>query len=274
MQKRWLVIVIVIALLATVGIVIAKVKGPSASSEPAPVPVQKLLDEAAQHEADGDQVKAKEAYQQIVHEHPDYDKVEDIQKKVGELNINILFSKEMTPQSEMYQVQPGDSLAKLAKQYGTTAELIKRSNNLKSDVIRIGQNLRIWKAPFTIWVSKSQNTLILKSGDEVVKIYPVSTGRDNKDNATPTGTFKIATRIPHPVWFKPGGQPVPPESPQNELGTRWMGFAEDPHYGIHGTIHPEDIGKRATAGCVRMLNADVEELFDIVPVGTKVTIQE
>ena len=273
MQKRWIIIVVSVVLLATVGIVIAKMRSAMPASEPASVPVQKLLDEAAAFEAQGDEVKAKEAYQQIVNDHPDYDKVDEIQSKVGKLNIGIIFSKQSTAQTEMYQVQPGDSLAKLAKQYGTTKELIKRSNNLKSDVIRIGQNLRVWKAPFTIWVSKSQNTLVLKSGEEIVKIYHVSTGKDNKDNATPVGTFKIASRIPSPVWFKPGGQPVPPESPENELGTRWMGFDTDPHYGIHGTIHPEVIGEPATAGCVRMRNEDVEELFDIVPIGTKVTIQ-
>jgi lipoprotein-anchoring transpeptidase ErfK/SrfK len=34
------------------------------------------------------------------------------------------------------------------------------------------------------------------------------------------------------------------------------------------------IGKPATAGCVRMVNEDVEELFDIIPIGTKVTIKD
>jgi lipoprotein-anchoring transpeptidase ErfK/SrfK len=43
-------------------------------------------------------------------------------------------------------------------------------------------------------------------------------------------------------------------------------------YGIHGTIDEETIGSQITEGCVRMRNKDVEELFVIVPVGTKVTI--
>ncbi|MBF0490445.1 MAG: L,D-transpeptidase family protein [Candidatus Omnitrophica bacterium] len=276
MKNRWIFIVAAVVLIAGIGFVAMKLhKGTSSpASEPAPLPVQKLLDEATQAETSGDSMKARTAYQQIVSEHPDYDKVEDIQTKLGQLNMSILFSKEQTPQTEMYQVQMGDSLGKLAKQYGTTKELIKRSNGLKSDVIRIGQNLRIWKASFAVFVSKSQNTLILKSGEDVMKIYHVSTGRDKKENNTPVGTFKVGSKIANPVWFKPGGQPVPPESPENELGSRWMGFDTDPHYGIHGTIHPEVIGSPATAGCVRMANPDVEELFDIIPMGTKITIQE
>jgi lipoprotein-anchoring transpeptidase ErfK/SrfK len=52
-----------------------------------------------------------------------------------------------------------------------------------------------------------------------------------------------------------------------------MGFDTDPHYGIHGTLHPEAIGQQVTDGCVRLKNEDVEELFDIIPVGTQVVIQ-
>ena len=52
-----------------------------------------------------------------------------------------------------------------------------------------------------------------------------------------------------------------------------MGFDTDPHYGLHGTLHPETIGQQVTAGCVRLKNQDVEELFNILPVGTQVVIQ-
>ncbi len=272
MKKRWIVIVAVVILLAIIGMVIAKVKkGALSSSQESSIPVQKLLEQAAQDEAEGDKLKAKEAYQEIISQHPDYDKIEEIQNKLGSLNTDIIFSTLQTPQTTMHQVEPGDSLGKLARRYGTTKELIKRSNGLKSDVIRVGQKLRIWKAPFSVLVNKSQNILILKSGDEVIKIYHVATG---KDNSTPAGTFKIASKIPNPVWFKAGSAPIPPESPENELGARWMGFDVDPHYGIHGTIHPQLIGENATAGCVRLTNPNVEELFDLLPIGTQVTIQD
>ncbi|MBI3602774.1 MAG: L,D-transpeptidase family protein [Candidatus Omnitrophica bacterium] len=274
MKKRWIVIIVWVILLATIGIVIAKgKKGALSSLQPSFVPVQKLLEEAAQDEAGGDKLKAKQAYQEIILEYPDYDKIEEIQNKLGNLNMGIIFSTLQTPQSLMHQVEPGDSLGKLAKQYGTTKELIKRSNGLKSDVIRVGQKLRIWKASFSVLINKSQNILILKSGQEVIKMYHVATGREDKENATPIGIFKIASKIPHPVWFKAGSAPIPPESPENELGSRWMGFDVDPHYGIHGTIHPRMIGEHATAGCVRLTNPEVEELFDLLPMGTQVTIQ-
>jgi len=239
-------------------------------TEATDVPVNQLLTQAAQYEADGDKLKAKQAYDQIISNYPDYDKIEDVQDKLGELNIDLIFSKAQMPQTVLYQIVPGDSLGKLAKKYNTTTQLIKRANNLTSDVIRTGETLRIWTQPFNILVNKSQNLLFLKSGDEVLKVYHVSTGRDN---ITPVGTFKIATKIENPVWYRDGGAPVPSESPENELGSRWMGFDVDSHYGIHGTLHPEAIGQQVTAGCVRLKNSDVEELFDIVPIGTQVVIQ-
>ncbi len=248
-----------------------KASAASKESEETNVPVNQLLAEATQYEQKGDRLKAKEVFDQIISNYPDYDKIQEIQDKLGSLNVDLIFSQAEIPDKTVeYEIVPGDSVGKLARKFHTTAQLIKRANGLKSDVIRTGEKLRLWTAPFNVLINKSQNVLFLKSGDEVLKIYHVSTG---KDNITPVGTFKIATKIEKPVWFRNGGSPIPSESPENELGSRWMGFDTDPHYGIHGTLHPESIGQQVTAGCVRLANTDVEELFDILPVGTQVVIQ-
>lgn len=54
------------------------------------------------------------------------------------------------------------------------------------------------------------------------------------------------------------------------LGTRRLELGDG--YGIHGTDHPESIGKAASHGCVRLRNEDIEKLYDMVPVGTPVFI--
>ena len=145
--------------------------------------------------------------------------------------------------------------------------LIKRINNLSSDTIRAGSRLKIWTEDFNVLVDKSQNILILKFGEEVIKTYKVSTG---KDNSTPIGSFKIKDRIINPVWYKQGAI-VMPESPDNILGTRWLGF-DLAGYGIHGTTDPSTIGQQVTQGCIRMHNEEVEELFLFLPTGSQVTI--
>ncbi len=169
--------------------------------------------------------------------------------------------------SFFYSVQPNDTLLKIAKKYGTTIELIKKMNGLAKDIIIPGQKLKIAKAVFSIQIDKSENKLWLYANGELLKTYPVATGRNN---STPIGSFTIENKLENPTWYTTGAV-IPPDSPKNMLGTRWLGFSLQ-SYGIHGTIFPETIGTQDSEGCIRMLNEDVEELYSIVPVKTNVTV--
>lgn len=231
------------------------------------VAAEDLLNNAKQLLKDRNLYEAKVSYQKILNEYPDVDNIQEIQNKLEQINMDIIFSNAQSPNSVIHEVVSGDTLGELAKKYGTTIELIKQKNNLKSNIIRIGQRLSIWTGKFDIYVDKSQNVLNLKLNDEVVKVYNVSTGANNN---TPVGEFKITTKLVDPVWFN-RGVVVPPESPQNVLGTRWLGF-DIQGYGIHGTVEPETIGQQVTAGCVRMRNNEVEELYSLIPIGTHVSI--
>ncbi len=229
---------------------------------------KELYAQAVKLRQNNEPVRAKAVYQEIIKNYPDLENIATIQQESEAVNLQLLFSRTEVPgKTVLHEVVPGDSLAKIAKKYNTTVEFIRRSNNLSGDVVRLGDKLRIWTAKFNVFVDKSQNILILKDDNEVVKVYSVSTG---EKNSTPVGTFKITTKLENPVWFNKGIV-VPPESPQNVLGTRWLGF-DIPGYGIHGTVEPNNIGKQVTAGCVRMINAQVEELYSILPVGTEVVI--
>lgn len=180
-----------------------------------------------------------------------------------------IFSKEIGPDSKLYTVKSGDSLYVIARKHHTTVDLIKKINGLKSDDIYPNMKLKIHTESFSIEVDKSKNILVLYSGRIPVKKYLVATG---KKNCTPVGKFKIKDKLVNPTWFKTGAI-LPPGSPENALGTRWMGF-DKPAYGIHGTIEPKSIGTQASEGCIRMLNEEVEELYGMVPEGTSVTIQD
>jgi len=235
--------------------------------DPSSVAAQELYAKAVQYKKE-DPLKAREAYQTILKNYPEYENVVGVQKDLEGINMDLLFSnKEVPGKTVIHEVASGDNLIKIAKKYGCTVELVKRSNGMKTDVIRLGQKLRIWQGKFNVYVDKSQNKLILKDGSDVIKIYDVSTGANN---STPVGTFKIVSKLVDPVWFN-RGVVVPPESPSNVLGTRWMGF-DIPGYGIHGTVEPQTIGQQVTAGCVRMRNEEVEELYSILPMGTEVQI--
>lgn len=122
---------------------------------------------------------------------------------------------------------------------------------------------------YTIEVNKKTNQLTLYRNGAVAKIYPVATGRT--PSLTPEGTFTIKNKI-----NKPGWRGIPGGDPSNPLGERWLGLQVNGDngrtYGIHGTNRPESIGTHASNGCIRMYNKNVIELYNTVPVGTKVHI--
>ena len=158
------------------------------------------------------------------------------------------------------------------------ADLIAKANRISNpNSIRVGDRLRILDHPqFAIEVSKSQNWLLVTMKGKFFKRYTVGTGQYNR---TPVGTFKIVDKIVKPSWWKDGRE-IPYGDKENILGTRWMRIAatgDTPPasgYGIHGTWDNSTLGQQSSAGCVRMANEDVEELFLYIPDGTPVTITD
>jgi lipoprotein-anchoring transpeptidase ErfK/SrfK len=231
---------------------------------------QSLLGLAKNLEVKKDYLKTKKTLEKFIERFPDSKNAVKIQKNIENLNMKILFSDIMTDDSASYKIKSGDTLAKIAYRFNTTIELLKKSNGLKSDLILPGKTLKVNKTKFSILVDKSENILTLqKPSGEIVKRYRVSTGENFN---TPVGTFKIEEKLVSPLWYKVGAI-VEPDSSEYELGARWMGLSVA-GYGIHGTKDPSSIGRHITKGCVRMINEEVEELYAIVPTGTKVVIVE
>ncbi len=227
-----------------------------------------LLLLAKTKENEGKLLDARELLRTIIERFPDSNLLNEVYAQFGKVNIKLLFSPTPTPNSVQYSVNKKDTVEGVAKKFGTTADIVREANGLAGAKIRKGQTLKIDKSKFAIVVSKSRNTLTLLANGELFKIYSVGTG---KANSTPTGDYKITNKLANPPWYKPGGGLIPFGDKGNLLGTRWMGISL-PGYGIHGTWEPDTIGKQSSAGCVRLLNQEVEELFKIVDVGTPVKI--
>lgn len=112
------------------------------------------------------------------------------------------------------------------------------------------------KEPLRIMVDITTHRLAVVSGNVLLRSYPVGLGGDR----TPEGEFQISEKVRNPNGRDNG-----------TFGSRGMTLS-DTLYAIHGTNQPSSIGQDKSLGCIRMLKPDVEELFDMVPIGTKVTI--
>ncbi len=191
--------------------------------------------------------------------------------RLSEMNHRLLFSPNLDPFSEVYEIKKGDSLYKIAVNHHCSVKYLVNTN-LISGELRPGQTIKVPSQGWKIVVDKEDLYLYLLTKDgRFVKRYRVGTGK--QDFKTLEGTYKIKNKEKEPTWFKPGGGVIQYGEEGHELGTRWMGLAGPKMgLGIHGTDKPDTVGQRLSAGCIRMINNDVEELFTITPVGTQVDI--
>lgn len=131
------------------------------------------------------------------------------------------------------------------------------------------------KYPSYLTLDRSSFTLRLWQNLKNTRTYTVAVGQEGLE--TPEGLYEIQEKEENPTWHVPdsdwagslAGTTVPP-GPSNPIKARWMAIYEGA--GIHGTEEVESLGTAASHGCVRMAIADVEELYDLVEVGTPIYI--
>jgi lipoprotein-anchoring transpeptidase ErfK/SrfK len=132
--------------------------------------------------------------------------------------------------------------------------------------------------PGTIVVHTSERFLYLVQDDKRAIRYGVGVGRDGFQWQ---GLLKVSRKQEWPDWRPPPEmiqrQPYLPRfmagGPGNPLGARALYLGETV-YRIHGTNQPRTIGHAVSSGCFRLVNRDVIDLFDRVPVGTKVVVRQ
>jgi len=130
----------------------------------------------------------------------------------------------------------------------------------------------------TVVVRTSERRLYLFLGGGRAISYPVGVGKAGMQWA---GSTTISGKYVSPAWAPPESikreNPRLPDviaggSPHNPMGVAAMTLAGT-EYAIHGTNQPGLIGHFVSHGCIRMLNADITDLFDRVSVGTRVVVE-
>jgi lipoprotein-anchoring transpeptidase ErfK/SrfK len=137
---------------------------------------------------------------------------------------------------------------------------------------------RTTEPPGTIIVQTSEKYLYLVQGGNRALRYGIGVGRDGFQWK---GLVKIARKQEWPDWRPPPEmierQPYLPRfmagGPGNPLGARAM-YLGATVYRIHGTNQPDTIGSKVSSGCFRLINPDVIDLYDRVPVGTRVIVHQ
>ncbi|MEB3223194.1 MAG: L,D-transpeptidase [Candidatus Sericytochromatia bacterium] len=191
----------------------------------------------------------------------------------------------------LHRVQPGDDLNELGVRYKLNpVRIVRPSGVLLADGMEVGETIRIDQRRVRPSFPADADGLVLNLPE--AHVYLLAHGKLLRDYAVgvstaerkaPLGPTRVRSMSRNPVWFVPRsiqkemaeqGRVVKtrvPPGPDNPLGSRWIGFADNT-FGFHGTTMPWSIKRYASHGCVRFLRDDIEDLYERVRVGMPVNV--
>lgn len=199
--------------------------------------------------------------------------------------------QEIIGKIQTIQTQPGETFASIAQKYDVTYYgLVEANPGIDPDqpltrgtMLIIPSEYILPQVPHRgIVINQAELRLYYFPKDKAeVFTFPIGIGRVGWQ--TPEGVLDIIQKIKHPNWYPPQSireadladgmklPPVVPAGPNNPLGNYAMRLSNQT-YLIHGTNDPSGVGRRSSAGCIRMYPENIEQLFNMVPMHTPVRI--
>jgi len=174
-----------------------------------------------------------------------------------------------------YMVRPGDTLQTIAEQFDVPPELIANINGIRDPRgVQPGQELKVVRGPFHAVVHLNDYELTMMLGNLYAGRFPITIGRDQPNLE---GTYVVTDKGVGPTYYGPDGTTLVEHDPRNPLGSLWLGLG-DPNgrsagIGIHGTNDPRTIGRDAPRGNIGLEQRDIQDVFGILSVGSRVVIQ-
>jgi LysM repeat protein len=157
-----------------------------------------------------------------------------------------------------YDVQPGDTLDKIADTYEVPWELLANINGIRDPrAVRPGDQIKVVKGPFNAYVSLSRFQLVLYLGNRYAGRFRIGVGQDR---AMHEGKYVVQRKLTNPIYY---GQPViDKDDPNNPLGDFEIDLGDG--ISIHGTNDPGSIGRADSRGCICLADRDIQDVFGIL----------
>ncbi|MCH8828578.1 MAG: L,D-transpeptidase family protein [Planctomycetes bacterium] len=171
-----------------------------------------------------------------------------------------------------YVVQENEFLSTIASKYNISSQYLAWLNRTTSGKVRAGQKLKVLNGPFSAMLDFSDREITIHQRGWYVARFQIGIGRDGR---TPIGKRTVLTMMKYAPYT---GQDefgrdydIPSGDPRNPTGSRWISIGNS--YAIHGTNDPNSIGNSESEGWIRLRNADVEIIYDLLQRGSEVVIQ-
>jgi lipoprotein-anchoring transpeptidase ErfK/SrfK len=236
------------------------------------VAVQKKLDQGELAEA---QLALSTLY---ANPHLAADQAKQVTELLDKLAGTVIYSRQSFLERP-YVVQPGDTIERIAQQYKVPWQLLARINGLmppsspnsdetvKDQPLSAGKELKVVRGPFDAVVQLDKRQLTLMVQNRYAGRFSIGVGRDLPKL---DGQYTIGEKKLNPTYYGPDGTTINPSDPKNPLGSAWIGLTD--RIGIHGTADPQCIGRDDNRGTICVGDRDLQDLFGILSVGSRVTI--
>jgi LysM repeat protein len=171
---------------------------------------------------------------------------------------------------QAYRVRPDDSLDRIARSYDVPVELLAKINGIR-DPRRLtpGMELKVLHGPFDAIVDLGRYELTLMLKGRYAGRFLIGIGRDLPQLE---GQYTVRDKKTDPVYIGPD-RVIASSSrdPSNPLGKRLIELGSQ--VGIHGTNDPHNIGRNEGRGSIALGDRDIDDVFDILSIGSRVVIR-
>ena len=167
-----------------------------------------------------------------------------------------------------YTVQPGDTLPQIADRCQVPWQLLAKINGIADPLaLRPGERLKVVRGPFDSVVNLRTNEVTLLLRGHYAARFTCAVGQDT---ATPVGEYAVVEKRANPTYYGPAGV-INADDPSNPLGERQIDIGS--RLSLHGCNTPQGLSPNESRGCIRLSNSDIDDVFDILSVGSRVVVK-
>jgi len=193
---------------------------------------------------------------------------ERVEKLLDQLAGTVIYSREHLLEKP-YEVKSGDTLEQIARLYKVPWQVLAKINGISDpNNLKPGQKLKVIYGPFDAIITLHKYELKLTLQGRYAGRFLIGIGRDGENLK---GSFIVRGKTLNPTYYGPNQLVINAKDPNNPLGGRWI--ALDNNFGIHGTNNQQNIGNTGSQGCISLGKRDVEDIFDILSVGSRVVFR-
>lgn len=188
---------------------------------------------------------------------------------LDQLAGTVIYSRRHLLEGRPYVVKQGENLEQIARLFKVPWQLLARINGVGDpNNLTPGQELKVVRGPFNAVIDLGKHELTMMVKGRYAGRFPIGVGADHPNLA---GSYAVRDKTANPQYYGPDRQQIGADDPNNPLGEHWIGLGNQ--IGIHGTNDPATLQRTGGRGCIRMSARDVDDVFGILSIGSRVVIR-